>query len=111
MIRREDELINNGVLREAAPGVCIARNPRVMAMWITREYEVFDDGRGRPLIMMGRAHEVRWYTQGRAASRAEVIEAIEEGIGALEMAARTEPGGIEALRQKRKQLDRWLPKK
>jgi hypothetical protein len=109
MVRREDELINNGTLRESAPGTCIVRNPRVMAVWITREYELFDDGRGNPLVMMGRPHEVEWYTEGRSASRAEVLQSIEDGIVALELAAKTEEGGMHELRKRRNALTRWLP--
>lgn len=110
MVRREDETINNASLRDVAPGFAIVRNPGVAMVWITREYEFFPDSKGRALIMMGRPHEVEWYCRGRAATRAEVQESIDNGIGALEMMARTEPGGMEHLNKARSQFQKLLPK-
>jgi hypothetical protein len=111
MVRRQDELLDNEKFREQAPGFAIARNPGVVLIWITREYEVFPDGMGGQLIMMGRPHEVEWYCRGRAATRAEVDESIENGIGALEAVARTEVGGLEALAKARKKFEKLLPAK
>jgi hypothetical protein len=108
MVRRQDEVINNASTRNAAPGHALIRNPGVAMVWITREYEVFDDGRGKPLIQMGRPHEVEFYCRGRAATRAEVEQSIENGIGALEMIARSEPGGMEELAKLRKRFQKML---
>jgi hypothetical protein len=109
MVRREDDLINNAKFRDGAPGVAIARNPGVAMLWFTREYELFNDGKGRALILMGRPSGVEWYCYGRAATRDEVEESIDNGIGALEAMARTEPGGMEDLARKRQRFQRWLP--
>jgi hypothetical protein len=111
MARRQDERVNDTLTREAAPGFAITRNPGVAMVWITREYELFPDGQGQYLIQMGRPHEVEWYCRGRAATRAEVQESIDHGIGALEAMARTEAGGIEDLRKKQEQFKKLLPKK
>jgi hypothetical protein len=110
MVRRQDDLINNQSTRDSAPGFHIARNPGVAMVWITREYELFDDGAGRPLIQMGRPHEVEWYCRGRLATRAEVEQSIENGIGALEAVASTQEGGTEELRRRREQFKKLLPK-
>lgn len=110
MVRREDGLLDNNKLREASPGICIARNPGVALVWITREYEVISDGRGGVLIQMGKPTGVEWYCRGRAATREEVEESIDNGIGALEAVARTEAGGIEALRRAQSRFEKFLPK-
>lgn len=109
MVRREDELVNNTVTRENAPGKAILRNPGVTMLWFTREYEVFDDGAGKPLIQMGRPYAVEWWAHGRIATREEVQESIDGGLPALEAIARTEEGGIEALRQYIARFQKWLP--
>jgi hypothetical protein len=109
MVRREDDQINNATLRDGAPGFAITRNPGVIMLWFTREYETFNDGRGKYLIMFGRPSGVEWYREGRAATREEVEESIDNGIGALEALARTEAGGIEDLRRKIEKFNRWLP--
>ncbi len=111
MVRREDGILDNAKLRDEAPGFAIVRNPGVALVWITREYEVFPDGRGKWLIQMGRPHEVEFYCKGRPATRAEVMESIDSGIGVLEAVARQEEGGIEDLRNKRKLFEKLLPKK
>ena len=111
MVRREDELVDGSKFRENAPGVAITRNPGVALVWITREYEIYDDGNGRPLIMIGRPHEVEFYCRGRVATRAEIDDSIANGIAALEAVARTEEGGIEALRKMQRQFEKLLPKK
>ncbi len=109
MVRREDNLVDNTKFRENAPGFAIVRNPGVTMLWFTREYEVYDDGKGKPLIQMGRPSGVEWYCRGRAATREEVEESIANGIGMLEAAARSEPGGIEGLTKMRKRFEKLLP--
>lgn len=109
MVRREDELLNNTTLRDKAPGCAIARNPGVTMLWVTRQYEIFDDGRGKPLIQMGEPERVEWYANGREAILAEVQASIDSGLPNLEMIARTEEGGIEALRQYVQRFQKFLP--
>jgi hypothetical protein len=111
MVRRQDELIDNAKVVEGSAGFAITRNPGVAMIWITKEYELFPDGMGQYLIMMGRPQEVEWYSHGRPATRAEVLESIENGIGALEALARQEEGGMEDLRKKRGQFNKLLPLK
>jgi hypothetical protein len=111
MVRREDEIMDNNKLREAAAGFAIARNPGVTLLWFTREYEVFNAGGGKPLIQMGRPSGVEFYHKGKPATLDEIEESIAGGIGLLEAVARTEPGGIEALRRAEERFRKLLPKK
>jgi hypothetical protein len=108
-VRREDEAINNTNLRDRAPGHALTRNPGVAMLWITRQYEVFNDGRGNPLIQMGEPESVEWYAHGRIATREEVNASIESGLPNLEAIARTEQGGIEALRGYVERFQKFLP--
>lgn len=109
MVRREDSEINNQALRDSAPGFAIARNPGVAMLWITRQYEVFPDGRGGSLIGMGEPDRVEWYREGRAATRAEVLASIESGLPNLEAIAKLERGGLHALEQAKQRFWKYLP--
>jgi hypothetical protein len=105
----EDDAINNGQLTKNAAGFAIARNPGVSMLWITRQFEVFDDGRGGKLIQMGEPESVEWYACGKPATRAEVVESIESGLPNLEAMARLEAGGMEALERYRRRFEKWVP--
>lgn len=109
MVRREDETLNNARFTAEGAGVAIARNPGVAMLWITRQYEVFNDGKGRPLIQMGEPESVEWWACGRVATRAEVVESIESGLPNLEAIARQEAGGLEALERYKRRFEKWIP--
>jgi hypothetical protein len=109
MVRREDEEINNARFRDNAAGLAIARNPGVAMLWITRQFEVFDAGKGRPLIQMGEPESVEWFACGRQATREEVNYSIESGLPNLEAMARLERGGVEVLNRMVSRFERWLP--
>ena len=110
MVRREDETINNERLREAASGFAIARNPGVAMLWVTKQYEVFPDGRGGRLLQMGEPRRVEWWKEGRRATRTEVLASIEAGLPNLEALARQEKGGLEALQKAVERFQPFLPK-
>jgi hypothetical protein len=110
MVRREDEQLNNANFREQAAGMAITRNPGVTMLWVTRQFEVFNDGRGRPLIQMGEPERVEWWASGRAATREEVLASIESGLPNLEAVARMEKGGMEALERYKQRFEKWIPK-
>lgn len=81
MERREDELT---AAHEAdTPGFAIKRNPGVTALWTTHGYDEFADGRGGRLIQIGHKVEVSWWREGRAATRAEILESIDTGLPIL----------------------------
>ena len=60
----------------------IERNPGVTAVWYTRSYRLEKVNPG-VLFAMGAPFRVDWYTQGRIATREEVLEGIEKGLPAL----------------------------
>jgi hypothetical protein len=60
-----------------APGVTVAHNPGGTALWTTRAQQPFSDDKGGLLFRMGDPHEVLWFAEGRSATRAEVLEALE----------------------------------
>ena len=109
MVRREDALINNARLREETPGCAIARNPGVTMLWITRQYEIFNDGKGQPLIHMLEPQRVEWYANGREATRAEVQASIDSGLPALEAIAQTERGALDVLKKYVERFQKWIP--
>ncbi|MEX3635998.1 hypothetical protein [Paraburkholderia sp. BR14320] len=85
-VRRDAKLPEE---RADPAGVFVKHNPGVCAIWITKDYGVrrVDDG---VLFNMGEPSEVLWYTQGRRASRAEVMTAIEAGLPLLREIAQAE---------------------
>jgi hypothetical protein len=74
---------NYGGTREAVAGVMLERNPGVTLVWQTLRPDMFGVGRGAVLFNIGPPHCVEWYAQGRAATRAEVLESIAGGTPAL----------------------------
>lgn len=106
-VRRDDKLPSEA---ELPGGIPILRNPGVAALWITRGFELFDDGRGHTLITVGRADEVVWYCEGRPATRAEVVESIESGMPALLTAAKADgPFAIAELGKQAKRAEVHYP--
>jgi len=80
MVRRDDNLPADAT--EPA-GFGIKRNPGVMCLWVTRSFELFNDGRGKPLITIGNPDRVMWWCEGRTATRAEVDASVESGLPIL----------------------------
>src|SRR5437879_499371 len=102
MVRRQDELVNDEQAREKVAGYPIMRNPGVVLLWITRQYEIFPDGKGGRLIQIGEPESVEWYREGRPATRAEVLESVESGLPALVALAQQQEGAMEHLERQRK---------
>jgi hypothetical protein len=78
-------------------GEPIRRNPGVALVWITRFWELFDDGRGGVLIHLNDPSETRWFREGRPATREEAWAAIESGLPILRGMAEKEPDAGDAL--------------
>ena len=79
-VRREDRLPEDV---EDPAGNFIKRNPGVVCLWVTRSYELFNDGAGKPLITIGQPESVSWWCEGRAATRAEVDASVGSGLPIL----------------------------
>lgn len=85
-----------GGTRENTPGVMLERNPGVTLIWLTRRYDLFNDGAGGILFDIGEPHGVEWYARGRRATRAEVLESIKTGLVELEALAAEESDFVAA---------------
>ena len=95
MVRREDELTDAN--RANSAGCPILRNPGCCAVWTARDYKIFYDDKGKPLIEVGEAVSVEWYAEGRVATRAEVLASIESGLPLLEEKAREDKDPAAAM--------------
>lgn len=107
-IRRVDEIVS-APTPDNCPGIAITRNPGVTMLWTTKDYTVFDDGNGLPLICFGEPERVEWYSRGKPATRDEVMRSIDSGFPALMAAARTEPGAVAPLLQAKEKFLQYLP--
>lgn len=106
-VRRDDQL-PDGITDPA--GMAIKRNPGVVCLWIAREFELFDDGRGKPLIHIGKPERVSWWCEGRAATRGEVDTSVHGGLPILMNEAKREgPFAIEALGKQAKFAEGLFP--
>lgn len=84
MRRREGGLPGDA---EDPAGVMLRRNPGVVLVWMTRSYTPFrPPGGGGVLYEIGAPTATLWFAVGRAATRAEVIAAMESGLPALDEA-------------------------
>jgi len=108
-VRREDEILNNANLRENSAGLALTRNPGVAMLWITRQFEIFNDGARKLLIQMGEPDSVEWWACGKPATRQQVQASIESGLPNLEAIARTQKGGIEELGKYVARFEKWIP--
>jgi hypothetical protein len=81
MVRREDELTES--MKGNGSGIMIPRNPGVTLLWVTRAYIIVNDGKGGGLFQVGDPEEVFWYSQGKPATRGQVLESVETGLPLL----------------------------
>jgi hypothetical protein len=72
------------------PGVMIRRNPGVALVWVTQGFKVWHPSDGGTLIEVGEPERVKFYAQGREATRAEIVESIESGLPILRAEAAKE---------------------
>ena len=106
MVRNEKGL---PVDRVEPPGIALARNPGVAAVWTTRSFAPFPVDQGS-LFSFDDPSELLWFAQGRSATDAEVRASIESGMLFLEAAAALEgPEAVEGLHREIDQARRFLP--
>lgn len=104
MKRNEKDLPSN---TSNPAGIMILRNPGSTALYVTKSYKVF---RARKegeksygyLIQMGFPTAVRWYCEGRPATREEVQKSIDSGIPILRVEAAKE--GYDAAKELDKRI-------
>jgi len=101
MRRNEKDLPGTEETRQVA-GIHIDRNPGVVCLWETMSYRPFKAGPG-VLFKLSDPIRTDWYCEGRPATRAEVLAAIESGYPLLEQLAKTEGNGaLEELTERRR---------
>lgn len=108
--RRENDLPEE---RGGPAGIAITRQPGVSCLWIARSYRVIrvEAGEGiEPgiLFKIGDPVDVRWYREGRQATRAEVLHSIDTGYPLLLKVAE-EDGNVEELEAARDKAMALLP--
>lgn len=76
---------------EAVPaaGVGLERNPGACCVWVTKSYRILRVENG-VLFSIGEPLSVSWFANGRAATRAEILESIESGMPLLRPIAEAE---------------------
>lgn len=107
MERREDEYTANA---KSIGGHAIKRNPGVALLWTTDQWTTFSDGDGGILIRIGEPTETEWFSHGRTATRAEVLESVRTGLPFLEEPARSQgASAVRALEQMKQDAERFYP--
>jgi hypothetical protein len=84
------------------PGMIIMRNPGVTCLWYCRGYQLFQAHMGTEgyLFRIPFPAMVRWYAEGRKATRAEIMASIETGLPTLHaMAEKQGPEAVAELRR------------
>jgi hypothetical protein len=91
-------------------GISIDRNPGVTCLWTCRGYQLFHDGRGGALFKIPNPSCVRWWTEGRKASRGEVLASINSGLSILqEMANQDGPESTALLEKLKADVMKFIP--
>jgi hypothetical protein len=102
-----------GMNYQMPAGFMIERNPGVILIWGTQTYRAENHGtrqHPRLLFRIGSPIKIEWFSQGRTATRDEIIESIETGIPALrEVAAQDGKAGIDELRRQLERAVKLVP--
>ena len=61
-------------------GIMLKRNPGAVAIWITHTYLPFRDPNGGMLFSVGDPISIRFFREGRPATRTEILESINTGM-------------------------------
>lgn len=102
--KRREANVPDGASEPA--GIALKRNPGAVCIWVTRSYRTIRDYKGGLLFRLGEPESVTWYSEGRIASRAEIMHSIETGLPLLRQLA--EADGPDALEEFQKVVDRGL---
>ena len=83
MKRREDDFMRQTAEENPPAGVMLERNPGVTLLWTTLSYKPIPDHNKKVLFSIGEPQSTSWWREGRAATRAEIMESIETGLPLL----------------------------
>lgn len=95
-----------------AAGIPLDRNPGVALIWLTTTYTPFHPHAGNPgiLFKLGKPISLKFYAEGRLATREEILHSIETGIPLLRREAEVDgPAAIDALELKYREAMQLLP--
>lgn len=115
-MERRDAGVPQGV--RDAPGIMLRRNPGVALLWMSPGNRLLvpnggwstrTDPAGKMLFDIGDPISVRWYAEGREATRAEVMASIDSGLPALRKIAVLQPGGEAWLEHQYQAIMPYLP--
>jgi hypothetical protein len=73
----------------------LKRNPGCVAVWQTDSFKVFSTNHGK-LFSIGEPVRIKWICEGRDATKDEVLESVNSGIGILQDQAKSQ--GADAMR-------------
>jgi hypothetical protein len=94
MVRRENRMPEGTTM---PAGTMIRRNPGATLVWVTKTFTTFR-AQGGVLFEVGPPEEIRWFAEGRTATRAEVVAAMESGLPLLRVEAEAEsPAAVREL--------------
>jgi hypothetical protein len=106
-MRRNDKDLPTAIAD--APGVSIDRNPGVTCVWVCKSYRPFDAGNGW-LIRLGAPTAVKWFAEGKRATREQVLASIASGYPLLLGLAKQEGrSAVIALEAQRERALKLLP--
>lgn len=92
-----------------AAGIMIERNPGVTCLWETKAFRRIR-APGGALVELGDPARTDWWTQGRRATRAEVLASVESGMPLLMEQAKKEGVAAESeLRHAYGKAERYFP--
>lgn len=75
-------------------------DPGVVLIWVTLHFQEYED-EGKKILDLGLCEYVRWFNGGRAATRQEVMDAVNAGIPELEKMCQNEDDRYELERRKK----------
>jgi hypothetical protein len=111
MVRNEKGLCDDsGKPRFNEPaGIGLKRNPGAVCVWLTKQFQIMRVNNG-VLFSIGQPTEVLWFSEGRRATRQEVMASIDSGYPTLLELARAEgASALAALAVKRDEAMTLVP--
>jgi len=93
-------------------GIMIDRNPGVCLIWMTRSYTIFRPHAGNSgmLFRLGKPEALTFYSEGRVATREEIMASISSGMPLLRREAEVDgPAAIDDLEFKYREAMQLLP--
>jgi hypothetical protein len=92
-------------------GIFLTRNPGAVCVWVTKSFKPFKVGPTDWLIKMDEPTQVIWYTEGKLATRQQVVDSIDSGLPAImDIALEEGPEAVDMLVKYRTRVEKYLPK-